>query len=374
MLRDVSLAIAPGEIAVLVGRSGSGKSTLLNLIAGIDRPTAGRVLVDGTDLTALDEDARTRFRRRHIGFVFQFFNLIPLLTVEENLLLPLELNGGVTDAGMARARALLDRVGLGGRGSSLPERLSGGEQQRVAIARAVVHDPGLILADEPTGTLDVETAAAVLELLDTLVRESGKTVIMVTHSREVVGVADRIFAAERGQLVERRRRRPAPPDDQATRAHRAPLSPAASVAAHPRGARHRARRGRRRLDRPRQRERAARLRARHRGGHRTAPLTRSWAGRPGFPDALYRALRVDLGARAAAPVLTGDVAAIDFPGRAFTVLGVDPFAEAPFRPYLGPADGRSPPMAGARRTSASRPAPVNAASRRRAIRSERWPS
>ena len=142
VLRDVSIAIAPGEIAVLVGRSGSGKSTLLNLIAGIDRPTAGRVLVDGTDLTALDEDARTRFRRRHIGFVFQFFNLIPLLTVEENLLLPLELNGGVTDAGLARARALLDRVGLGGRGSSLPERLSGGEQQRVAIARAVIHDPG----------------------------------------------------------------------------------------------------------------------------------------------------------------------------------------------------------------------------------------
>ena len=202
VLRDVSIAIAPGEIAVLVGRSGSGKSTLLNLIAGIDRPTAGRVLVDGTDLTALDEDARTRFRRRHIGFVFQFFNLIPLLTVEENLLLPLELNGGVTDAGLGRARSLLDRVGLGGRGSSLPERLSGGEQQRVAIARAVVHDPALILADEPTGTLDAETAAAVLELLDTLVRESGKTVIMVTHSREVVGVADRIFAAERGQLVE----------------------------------------------------------------------------------------------------------------------------------------------------------------------------
>jgi putative ABC transport system ATP-binding protein len=202
VLREVSIAIAPGEIAVLVGRSGSGKSTLLNLIAGIDRPTAGRVLVDGTDLTGLNEDARTRFRRRHIGFVFQFFNLIPLLTVEENLLLPLELNGGVTDAGVGRARALLDRVGLGGRGASLPERLSGGEQQRVAIARALVHDPALILADEPTGTLDAETAAAVLELLDTLVRESGRTVIMVTHSREVVGVADRIFAAERGQLVE----------------------------------------------------------------------------------------------------------------------------------------------------------------------------
>ena len=202
VLSDVSVAIAPGEIAVLIGRSGSGKSTLLNLIAGIDRPTAGRVVVDGTDLTALDEDARTRFRRRRIGFVFQFFNLIPLLTVEENLLLPLELNGKADAAGLARARDLLARVGLGGRGASLPDRLSGGEQQRVAIARALVHDPALILADEPTGTLDTETAAAVLALLDGLAREAGKTVVMVTHSREVVGVADRIFDVQRGGLVE----------------------------------------------------------------------------------------------------------------------------------------------------------------------------
>jgi putative ABC transport system ATP-binding protein len=211
VLSDVSVAIAPGEIAVLVGRSGSGKSTLLNLIAGIDRPTSGRVVVDGTDLTALDEDARTRFRRRRIGFVFQFFNLIPLLTVEENLLLPLELNGLAGAAGVARARGLLERVGLGDRGASLPERLSGGEQQRVAIARALVHDPALILADEPTGTLDAETAAAVLALLDGLAREAGKTVVMVTHSREVVGVADRIFAVQRGGLVEQ----PAAPDGSA---------------------------------------------------------------------------------------------------------------------------------------------------------------
>ena len=202
VLSDVSVAIAPGEIAVLVGRSGSGKSTLLNLIAGIDRPTAGRVLVDGTDLGALDEEARTRFRRRRIGFVFQFFNLIPLLTVEENLLLPLALNGMADAAGVARARGLLDRVGLGGRGPSLPDRLSGGEQQRVAIARALVHQPALLLADEPTGTLDAETAAAVLALLDGLAREAGTTVVMVTHSREVVGVADRIFAVQHGRLVE----------------------------------------------------------------------------------------------------------------------------------------------------------------------------
>src|SRR5215475_8431844 len=202
VLRDVSLTIARGEIVVLLGRSGSGKSTLLNVIAGIDRPTAGSVIVNGTDLTALDEDARTRFRRRHIGFVFQFFNLIPVLTVEENLRLPLQLNGGDDAAGVARARALLDRVGLGGRGASAPERLSGGEQQRVAIARSLVHDPALILADEPTGTLDAETAASVLALFDALARESGKTVVMVTHSREVVGAADRIFAVERGRLVE----------------------------------------------------------------------------------------------------------------------------------------------------------------------------
>jgi putative ABC transport system ATP-binding protein len=205
VLRDVSVTIASGEIAVLLGRSGSGKSTLLNVIAGIDRPSAGTVLVDGTDLTALDEQARTRFRRRHIGFVFQFFNLIPLLTVEENLLLPLELNGRADPAGVARARALLERVGLGGRGDSFPDRLSGGEQQRVAIARALVHEPALVLADEPTGNLDAETAAGVLELLDTLAREAGRTVLMVTHSREVVGVADRIFTIQRGALVERPR-------------------------------------------------------------------------------------------------------------------------------------------------------------------------
>jgi putative ABC transport system ATP-binding protein len=203
VLRDVSLTIASGEIVVLVGRSGSGKSTLLNLIAGIDRPTAGTVAVNGTDLTALDEQARTRFRRRHIGFVFQFFNLIPLLTVEENLLLPLDLNGRADAAGVARARALLERVGLAGRGDSFPERLSGGEQQRVAIARALIHEPALILADEPTGNLDADTAAGVLDLLDTLARETGRTVLMATHSREVMGVADRIFTIQRAALTER---------------------------------------------------------------------------------------------------------------------------------------------------------------------------
>ena len=210
VLRDVSITIASGEIVVLLGRSGSGKSTLLNLIAGLDRPTSGRVLLAGTDLTALDEQARTRFRRRHVGFIFQFFNLIPVLTVEENVLLPLDLNERADAAGIARARTLLARVGLDGRGQSFPEQLSGGEQQRVAIARALIHEPSLVLADEPTGNLDAETAAGVLELLDTLAREAGKTVVMVTHSREVVGMADRIFAIQRGQLVE------GPPDARAS--------------------------------------------------------------------------------------------------------------------------------------------------------------
>jgi putative ABC transport system ATP-binding protein len=205
VLSGIELSVGQGEVVSLMGPSGSGKSTLLNVIAGIDQPTAGRVIVNGIDLTALDEHARTLFRRRHIGFVFQFFNLIPLLTVEENLLLPLDLNGRAGAEGVKRARALLERVGLGGRGESFPERLSGGEQQRVAIARALIHEPALILADEPTGNLDVETASDVLDLLDTLAREAGRTVLMVTHSPEVVGVADRIFAIERGALVERRR-------------------------------------------------------------------------------------------------------------------------------------------------------------------------
>src|SRR5256885_11426319 len=138
VLRDVSLTSARGEIVVLLGRSGSGKSTLLNVIAGIDRPTAGTVMVDGTDLTGLDEQARTRFRRRHIGFVFQFFNLIPLLTVEENLMLPLDLNNRADAKGTARARELLERVGLGGRGDSYPQRLSGGRQERAPLP------PGLV--------------------------------------------------------------------------------------------------------------------------------------------------------------------------------------------------------------------------------------
>jgi putative ABC transport system ATP-binding protein len=203
VLSGASAAIRPGEIAVILGRSGSGKSTLLNLVSGIDLPSAGEVIVDGVRLDALSERERTLFRRRRIGFVFQFFNLIPTLTVEENLLLPLELNGPIGTVERERARGLLEEVELADRARSFPDRLSGGEQQRVAVARALVHAPALMLADEPTGNLDLETGRKVLDLLDRLTRREGRTMLMVTHSPEVVGLADRVFAIEGGKLVER---------------------------------------------------------------------------------------------------------------------------------------------------------------------------
>ena len=157
---------------------------------------------EGVDLVQLSERDRTLFRRQHIGFIFQFFNLLPTLTVVENLLLPLELKGRVTRDDRSRCIGLLDAVDLGQRADSYPDRLSGGERQRVAVARALVHEPDLILADEPTGNLDVDTGLEVIELLDRLTRRAGKTLIMATHSREVVGVADRIFTIEHGHLVE----------------------------------------------------------------------------------------------------------------------------------------------------------------------------
>jgi putative ABC transport system ATP-binding protein len=202
VLRGVDAAIRRGELCVLIGRSGSGKSTLLNLIGGIDVPTAGEIVVDGLPLAGTSESARTLFRRHHVGFVFQFFNLIPTLTVEENLRLPLELNGRPREAARARAGALLAEVGLADRGATFPERLSGGEQQRVAVARALVHEPLLVLADEPTGNLDLDTGRQVLELLDRLTRRAGRTMVMATHSPEVVGLADRIFRLQDGRLVE----------------------------------------------------------------------------------------------------------------------------------------------------------------------------
>jgi putative ABC transport system ATP-binding protein len=203
VLCDANASFIRGELAVLVGRSGTGKSTLLNLLSGIDQPDSGEVIIDGVSLSTLSERERTLFRRDRIGFVFQFFNLIPTLTVEENLLLPLELKGKVSREQREAALHLLEEVGLADRATSYPDRLSGGEQQRVAVARALAHDPLLVLADEPTGNLDLETGLQVLEILDRLTRRAGKTMVMVTHSPEVVGLADRVFRIEDCRLVER---------------------------------------------------------------------------------------------------------------------------------------------------------------------------
>ena len=202
IFNDLSASVKAGEFVVLLGRSGSGKSTLLNLISGIDLPDAGAVRVDGQDLTALSERDRTLFRRRRLGFIFQFFNLLPTLTVLENLLLPVELKGPVGPDEKARARHLLDEVGLADRADTFPDRLSGGEQQRVAVARALVHEPTLVLADEPTGNLDQDTGDLVADLLDRLVRDRGRTLVVVTHSRELAGRMDRVLRMDHGSLVE----------------------------------------------------------------------------------------------------------------------------------------------------------------------------
>ncbi|GMQ90464.1 MAG: ABC transporter ATP-binding protein [Gammaproteobacteria bacterium] len=202
VFRHLDASVERNELIVLLGRSGSGKSTLLNLISGIDLPTAGEVTVDDVALTALSETKRTLFRRRHIGFVFQFFNLVSTLTVEENLLLPLELNGMLDETGRAFALELLDTVGLADRAASYADRLSGGEQQRVAIARALVHKPLLLLADEPTGNLDRDTGQQTLGLLQRLTREFRATLVMVSHSAEAASLADRVFNIEGGRLLQ----------------------------------------------------------------------------------------------------------------------------------------------------------------------------
>lgn len=204
VLVDVSAHIRPGAWVTLLGPSGSGKSTLLNLISGIDQPDRGTVSVAGTDLTALSERERTRFRRHHIGFVFQFFNLLPTLTVEENLRLPLELAGGAHSLDpRERTHALLERVGLADRRDARPDRLSGGERQRVAIARALAHAPEVVLADEPTGNLDAETGERVIGLLEELVRAQGTTLVVVTHSAELAARSDRVLELRGRRLVER---------------------------------------------------------------------------------------------------------------------------------------------------------------------------
>ncbi len=202
VLQNLNATLEAGQTVVLLGRSGSGKSTLLNLIGAMDRPSEGEITVAGQALHALSEKDRTLFRRRHIGFIFQSFNLIPTLTVEENLLLPQELKGDLTAEGRRRALALLAEVGLEDRRGSFPDILSGGEQQRVAVARALSHDPTLVLADEPTGNLDADTGAVVVALLERLTRQAGKTLVVVTHNPELIGTADRTFHLRHGAMEE----------------------------------------------------------------------------------------------------------------------------------------------------------------------------
>jgi putative ABC transport system ATP-binding protein len=202
VLDGASASIDKGESVAILGRSGSGKSTLLNIISGIDRVDDGEVWLDGENLTRMDERHRTLFRRNHIGFVFQFFNLIATLTVWENVILPLELSAELTPQVLARAEFLLESVGLIDRRDTFPDRLSGGEQQRVAIARALVHDPLLVLADEPTGNLDEDTGRTVMDLLDHLTRQAGKNLLMVTHSQGAAGYADRILLLRDGRLFD----------------------------------------------------------------------------------------------------------------------------------------------------------------------------
>lgn len=201
VLAGAEATFSEGAFVAVRGRSGSGKTTLLNLVAGLDVPDRGRIVVGDQDLTALNDKGRTLFRRRSIGIVFQFFNLIPTLNVIENVMLPGELAGGAGDELEQRAVELLRRVGLADRTEAAPDELSGGEQQRVAIARALVVGPKLVLADEPTGNLDLDTGAQVLELLQELTRDLGKTLLVATHSHELAERADQVFTIEEGALV-----------------------------------------------------------------------------------------------------------------------------------------------------------------------------
>jgi len=203
VLNSVNLDIETGEFFVMLGRSGSGKSTLLNLLSGVDKPDnpqQAQIIVGDTDITTLSETQQTLFRRDNIGIIFQFFNLIPTLTVLENITLPLELANEPRRKAQERGRVLLERVGLANRADAFPDKLSGGEQQRVAIARALLREPMLVLADEPTGNLDEDTGQTILDLLLELTRDAGKTLVMATHSPEIVPLADRICRIQDGKL------------------------------------------------------------------------------------------------------------------------------------------------------------------------------
>jgi putative ABC transport system ATP-binding protein len=199
VLEEMDFTAQAGEFVVVLGRSGSGKSTLLNLLGGMDRPLAGTIRIGDEELTAMDEEGRARFRRRAIGFVFQTFNLLPTLTVAENLALPLALN---QRSERTLVSTMLARLGLADRAERYPDQLPGGEQQRVASGRALIHSPSLVLADEPTGNLDADTSRQVLALFTDLVRERGTTLVMATHSSEPQALADRLLRLDHGRLVD----------------------------------------------------------------------------------------------------------------------------------------------------------------------------
>ncbi len=201
ILSNINATFDSGEFVLLLGQSGSGKSTLLNLIGGIDAPDSGEILVNGVPIQRLNEQQRTLFRREHIGFIFQFFNLIPTLTVLENITLPIHLNGGLTMVKEQEIKVLLERVSLNHRQDAFPDRLSGGEQQRVAILRAIAHNPTLLLADEPTGNLDEDTGRTIIQLLLELTRQANKTLIMATHNPEIIPLADKVYRIKHGELV-----------------------------------------------------------------------------------------------------------------------------------------------------------------------------
>ena len=202
VLKNITFALEPGGFLAIVGPSGSGKSTLLGLLAGLDQPTSGRVVLDGTDMAPLSEDERALLRRDKVGFVFQSFHLIPTLTARENVQVPLELRG---EEVALRAETLLDRVGLAGRGHHYPAQLSGGEQQRVALARAFIHRPKLLFADEPTGNLDAATGARIIELMIELNVEQGTTLVLVTHDPDLAARAHRVIRLRDGAVVEDRK-------------------------------------------------------------------------------------------------------------------------------------------------------------------------
>jgi putative ABC transport system ATP-binding protein len=201
-LRGVNLQIAQGELVSIVGPSGSGKSTLLGIMGGLDSPTSGQLLIDGIDVSRMNEDKLTEIRNEKIGFIFQFFNLIPTLTALENVSLPIQFARKPQYKPSQRARELLDLLGLGDRMKHRPSQLSGGQQQRVAIARALANDPPILLADEPTGNLDSESSENVIRALQTIREQSGTTVILVTHSKELATIGDRVLTLVDGQIVE----------------------------------------------------------------------------------------------------------------------------------------------------------------------------